>query len=65
MSYSGSYAETHKQAGVVAYSGAIKPAALTVYRATEVQLFINLKTATALGINVPLSLLGRANDVIE
>jgi putative tryptophan/tyrosine transport system substrate-binding protein len=34
-------------------------------RATKVELIINLKAAKALGINVPLSILGRADEVIE
>ena len=65
ISYGGSIKESYRWAGI--YTGRVlkgaKPADLPVQQSTKVELIVNLKTAKTLGVTVPLSLLGRADQI--
>ncbi|HEY8381415.1 MAG TPA: ABC transporter substrate-binding protein [Microvirga sp.] len=67
MSYGGDFTQSHRQAGV--YTGRVlkgeKPAHLPVQQITKVELFLNLKAASQLGLVVPPSMISGADVIIE
>jgi putative ABC transport system substrate-binding protein len=67
MSYGASVTDAYRQAGV--FTGRFlkgdKPTDLPVQQSVKVELIVNLKTAKALGIDMPMSLLMRINEAIE
>lgn len=67
MSYGGNIMDSYYRAGL--YVGrnlkGEKPSGLPVKLSTKIELFLNLRSARQLGLSVPLSLTGRADEVIE